>query len=245
MHIKKTLLLFHAVIRKASRATFLKSHLLILLSLANYLILLNNQQSSTYKKIIYMEIKRIIRLIKSTDIPEVLEIYEPFVMSTSITPEYDVESLQKFSTKIKSISDYYPVLVCEVNKKMVGYTYANKYRLAQGHLWSAESTIYLSPDYYGKGVAKNLYQSLFAILKLQNFINVFAGIVLPNKRSEMFHENLGFQKVGIFKKGIYKLGNWHDVKWFQLSLAEHIKNPVLPKSFKEVMNTIELENILK
>lgn len=192
-----------------------------------------------------MEFKRIVRLIKNTDIPEVLEIYKPFVTSTSITPEHDVQGLQGFSTKIKSISNYYPVLVCEVNKKIAGYAYANKYRLAKGHLWSVESSIYLSPDYYGKGVAKNLYQSLFAILKLQNFINVFAGIVLPNKRSEMFHENLGFQKVGIFKKGIYKLGNWHDVKWFQLSLGEHIKNPALPKSFKEVMNTTEFKNILK
>ena len=191
-----------------------------------------------------MEINPIIRLIKSTDIPEILEIYKPFV-SSSITPEYDLESLQEFSTKIKSIFEYYPVLVCEVNGKIVGYTYANKYRVAQGHLWSAESTIYLSPGYYGKGVAKNLYQSLFAILKLQNFINVFAGIVLPNKRSEMFHENSGFQKVGIFKKGIYKLGNWYDVKWFQLSLAEHIKYPGLPKSLKEIMNTTEFENILK
>jgi len=191
-----------------------------------------------------MEINPIIRLIKSTDIPEILEIYKPFV-SSSITPEYDLESLQEFSTKIKSIFEYYPVLVCEVNGKIVGYTYANKYRVAQGHLWSAESTIYLSPGYYGKGVAKNLYQSLFAILKLQNFINVFAGIVLPNKRSEMFHENSGFQKVGIFKKGIYKLGNWYDVKWLQLSLAEHIKYPSLPKSLKEIMNTTEFENILK
>ena len=198
-----------------------------------------------FKHEIYMKDVPIIRFIKNRDIPEVLEIYKPFIISSSITPEYDIPHMHRFSTKIKSIAKYYPVLVCEVNKKIIGYTYANKYRLAQGHLWTVESSIYLSPDYYGKGVAKNLYQALFAILKLQNFINVFAGIVLPNKRSEIFHENLGFQKVGIFNKGIYKLGSWHDVKWFQLNVAEHINNPPLPKSVKEVMDTTEFETILK
>lgn len=214
--------------------------------LTNNLILLNSQQSQeACKKTIYMEIKRIIRLIKSTDIPEVLEIYKPFVTSTSITPEYDVRGLQNFSAKIKNMASYYPVLVCEANNTIIGYTFANKYRMAEGHQWSAEISIYLSPDYYGKGVAKKLYQALFAIIKLQNFINLFAGIVLPNKRSEMFHENLGFHEVGIFKNGIYKLGSWHDVRWFQLNITEHIKNPPLPKSVKEIVHTPEFETILK
>jgi len=67
-----------------------------------------------------MEIKPIIRLIKSTDIPQVLEIYKPFIISTSITPEYNIPSLEHFSAKIKSIANYYPVLVCEANKKIIG-----------------------------------------------------------------------------------------------------------------------------
>jgi len=192
-----------------------------------------------------MEIKPIIRLIKSTDIPQVLEIYKPFIISTSITPEYNIPSLEHFSAKIKSIANYYPVLVCEANKKIIGYTFANKYRLAQGHQWSAETSIYLSPAYYGKGVAKTLYQALFEILKLQNYINVFAGIVLPNKRSEVFHETLGFQEIGIFKTGIYKLESWHDVKWFQLNLSEHIKDPPLPKLVEEIMHAAEFDAILK
>ena len=187
----------------------------------------------------------IIRFIKSSDIVDVLEIYKPFIASTSFTPEYDIPGLQDFSAKIESIASHYPVLVCEVNDNIIGYAYANKYRLAQGHLWSAESSIYLSPDYYGKGVATTLYTTLFAILKLQNFINVFAGIVLPNKRSEKFHEKFGFQKVGIFKKGVYKPGSWHDVKWFQLNLSEHVINPPPPKSIAEVLSTEELMFALK
>ncbi len=104
---------------------------------------------------------------------------------------------------------------------------------------------YLSKDYHGKGLAAALYQSLFAILKLQNYINVFAGIILPNHRSEVFYKNLGFQEIGTFKKGIYKLGNWHDVRWFQLILTEHFENPPFPKPVKRIIHTTEFEAVLK
>ena len=187
----------------------------------------------------------IIRLIKTADISQVLEIYKPFVTLTTITPEHEIPDPTEFSKKIKNIAAYYPILVCEINDIIIDYTSAQRFRLAQGHQWSAETSIYVAPAYYGTGVAKTLYQTLFNILKLQDLINVFAGIVLPNARSEVFHKNLGFQQVGIFEKGIYKLGNWHDVKWLQLNLKEHYKNPLLPKSIKEVMHSTMFGAILK
>ncbi len=192
-----------------------------------------------------MELRPIIRLVKSADFAAVLEIYKPFVTSTGITPEDEVPGLQEFSIKIDGLANNYPFLISEVNGKVTGYTFANNFRAAQGHKWSVEVSIYLSKDYYGKGVAAALYQSLFAILKLQNYINVFAGIVLPNQRSEVFHKNLGFQEVGTFKKGVYKLGNWHDVRWFQLNLTENCENPPFPKPVKEIIHTTEFETILK
>jgi L-amino acid N-acyltransferase YncA len=192
-----------------------------------------------------METKFKIRFINSEDIPEVLEIYKPFITSTSITPEYLIPDLEDFSAKIKNIASDYPFLVCEANSKIVGYTYANKFRPAQGHQWSAETSIYISPNYQGNKVARPLYEYLFIILKLQNYINVFAGIVLPNKRSEVFHETLGFRDAGIFRAGIYKFEDWHDVKWVQLNLTGHIKNPPLPKPLKEVVGTPEFETLLK
>lgn len=187
----------------------------------------------------------VIRLINSNDISQVLEVYKPFVALTTITPEYEIPNLDDFSRDIKNIAAYYPVLVCEVNDRIIGYTLAKKYRLAAGHQWSVESSIYVQPGYYGKGIAKALYRVLFDILKLQGIINVFAGLVLPNTRSEIFHQNLGFREVGIFEKGIYKIDNWHDVKWLQLSIQEHAKNPLSPRSIKDVMEAPMFKTILE
>ena len=197
------------------------------------------------KKEIALNNNSIIRLIKATDISQVLEINKPFVTLTTITPEYEIPHLEDFSREIKNTAGYYPVLVCEVNDVVIGYALAKKYRLAAGHQWSAETSIYVESGHQGSGVAKALYQALFNILKLQRIVNAFAGLVLPNTKSEVFHKNLGFKEVGIFDKGIYKLGNWHDIKWLQLSLNEHSKNPLLPKSIREVMETPMFKTILE
>jgi phosphinothricin acetyltransferase len=186
-----------------------------------------------------------VRLVKSKDYKAVLDIYKPFVNATSITPEFNAPSLLDFSNRLKNITAQYPFLVCEMNQIIIGYAYATKFRQTDGHQWSVELTIYLSPDYHHKGVASALYTTLFSILKFQNYINAFAVIILPNKKSEAFHQRLGFQEVGIFKNGIYKSGLWHDAKWLQLNLSEHVKKPLPPKPITELKDTPELDAIIQ
>lgn len=57
-------------------------------------------------------------------------------------------------------------------------------RLSAGHQWSVETSIYVESEHDGKVDAKAIYQALFNILKLQGIVNVFAGLVLPNTKSE-------------------------------------------------------------
>ena len=46
-----------------------------------------------------------------------------------------------------------------------------------------------------------------------------AGIALPNEASVGLHRALGFVEVGTYRRVGWKLGRWHDVAWFQRSLA--------------------------
>ena len=81
-------------------------------------------------------------------------------------------------------------------------------------------------------------------MKLQGYFNVYAGVGLPNKKSEEFHKALGFTELGVFKNIGYKLGAWHDTKWFQLQLREHILNPPPPRLIAEVKDSLEFKKIL-
>jgi len=55
---------------------------------------------------------------------------------------------------------------------------------------------------------------------------------------------MGFEDIGIFKKIGYKNGKWHDTNWFQLTLAEHIINPAVPRKITELKDSNELKSIL-
>lgn len=185
-----------------------------------------------------------IRLAKRGDAPGLLSIYRPYVLHTSFTPESEVPSLSTFREKIKEVNTVYPYLICLVNDQIAGYAYAHQYRQASGHQWSVETTIYCSPEFQGKGIAGVLYRTLFDILKLQGFINVFAGIILPNDKSVIFHKRFNFTQVGIFEKGILKAGIWHDVLWMQSALKDHTENPPLPLTLPEIVNTVSFRNIM-
>lgn len=185
-----------------------------------------------------------IRLAKITDATALLDIHTPYVLHTSFTPESQTSSLKSFQDSISQTITCCPYLVYILNEKIVGYAYAHKYRQASGHQWSVETSVYCARDMQGKGIASNLYKVLFEILKLQHFINVFAGIILPNDSSVAFHQKFNFTKVGIFEKGIYKSGVWHDVQWMQLALCTHAENPPLPLPLPEIIHTEAFREIM-
>lgn len=185
-----------------------------------------------------------IRLIKDADTQSVLEIYKYFVDNTIISFEYEAPSLDEYRQRIKINTSNYPWLVCLCNDKIVGFAYGSTHRYRTAYQWSPESTIYLAPNFHTKGIGRILYETLFSLLKLQGYYNVFAGVALPNEKSVHFHRALGFENIGIFKKVGFKHGNWHDTHWFQLHLTEHNLNPTTPKNINEVVESSAFQIIL-
>jgi L-amino acid N-acyltransferase YncA len=185
-----------------------------------------------------------IRLINEADAHAVLTIYKYYVDHTIISFEYEVPSLEEYLQRINVNTEKYPWLVCLNNNKIIGFAYGSTHRYRTAYQWSPESTIYLATDFHTKGIGRILYKTLFEILKLQGYYNVFAGVALPNQKSIGFHQAMSFEEIGIFKKVGYKHGNWHDTHWFQLSLNEYKPNPTTPQLFKDIVQTNEFVNIM-
>lgn len=171
-----------------------------------------------------------IRLIKSEDAETVLAIYAPYILNSNISFEYEVPSLDEFKHRIETVTKDYPWLVCEHEGGIIGYAYGGQHRARTAYKWSVESAIYMAEDHCGKGAGKLLYQELFKLLKEQGFVNVFAGMTLPNEKSVRLHTACGFAMIGVFKNIGYKNNQWHDVQWMQLDLAGHRSDMELPKA---------------
>ncbi len=185
-----------------------------------------------------------IRLINESDVTATLEVYKPYVLNTIISFEYKVPALEEYLQRIKTNTSEFPWLVCLQNNIIIGYAYASKHRYRTAYQWSPESTVYMSSEFHRKGVARILYETLFSLLRLQGYFNVYAGVGLPNEKSVGFHKALGFEEIGVFKKVGFKLGNWHDTQWFQLHLSEHINNPPAPKTIHQVVESESFKMIL-
>jgi phosphinothricin acetyltransferase len=173
-----------------------------------------------------------------------LAVYKPYVETTANTFEYEVPLLQEYKGRVEAVLPGYPWLVCEADGKIIGYAYGHKHRDRTAYQWSPESTIYLSQDYHGKGIARILYEALFAILKLQGFINVYAGVLSTNTGSNKLHRAMGFGEIGLFKNIGYKLGEWHSNIWYELAIREHMQDPATPKTMAEIIRTEKFMEIM-
>lgn len=159
-----------------------------------------------------------VRPIRPEDAQRTLDIYAPYITDSCISFEYEVPSLEEWQQRIDTIMQKHVWLVCEYNEVIIGYAYAGPHRVRTAYQWSVESAVYIDKDFLGRGAGKLLYLNLFEQLKQQGYANVFAGMTLPNEKSEGLHRNLGFEEIGVFKNIGYKFDKWHDVKWMQKRL---------------------------
>jgi L-amino acid N-acyltransferase YncA len=180
--------------------------------------------------LIQIEFMRI-RLASEDDASGILSIYTPYITNTSFTFETEVPAENEFKERINKYSLKYPWLVCEKNGQIAGYAYASQYRERTAYQWSAECSVYVHDGFQRRGAAQALYSALFAILKRQGFMNVYAVINLPNDNSVALHERMGFTYFATYKKVGYKLGQWKNVGWWRLQLNEFVNEPPAPVSF--------------
>jgi phosphinothricin acetyltransferase len=175
-----------------------------------------------------------IRLATINDAKEIRDIYAPNILNASISFETELPSFEEMQSRIQTILQKYPWIVCEVDEKIAGYVYASKHRDREAYQWSCECSIYMNNDFKGKGIGKELYQLLFQILKLQGFRNVYAGVTLPNEGSISIHEKCGFKHFATYENIGYKFDNWHSVGWWKLQINDYDLQPPPPLKISEL-----------
>ena len=167
------------------------------------------------------------------DAPACAGIYGPYVRDSAVSFEETAPTAQEIAQRIERIGATHPWLVAERDGRVVGFAYASAHRERAAYRWAADVTVYIDPAHHRRGIARQLYESLFPLLRQQQLHIACAGIALPNDASVRLHEALGFEPVGIYRSIGYKAGAWRDVGWWQLRLAaagEPVE-PLTPRPF--------------
>ena len=184
-----------------------------------------------------------IRLARSGDAGQMLDIYAPFIRDDAVSFELEVPTMAEFADRVQLTLTSLPWLVLEVDETILGYAYASKHRERAAYQWSVDVSAYITEDYRRRGVGRALYTSLFACLRLQGYFNAYAGITLPNPASVGIHEAMGFTHVGTFQDVGHKFGQWHSVGWWGLALQQHAAPSTLI-SLPDLANTPEWQDAL-
>jgi phosphinothricin acetyltransferase len=159
-----------------------------------------------------------IRAAKPSDAQAIANIYNPYVLATTITFEEAAVSTEEMSARIESVTTEFPWLVWEHDGLVAAYAYATQWKARAAYRQTVESAIYVDRSLSGQGVGRRLYGALLADLQMQGVHAVLGGIALPNEPSVKLHERLGFEKVGQLHEVGWKLGRWVDVGYWEKRL---------------------------
>jgi L-amino acid N-acyltransferase YncA len=180
----------------------------------------------------YFGMESTIRLVNTEDAEEIQTIYVPHIRDSAVSFEFDPPTTEEMIHRIEEDHPHLPWLVCE-SDAILGYAYAGPHRGRDAYQWSVDSSVYVREEYQRNGIARGLYTSLFEILRLQGFYNVYAGATLPNPASVGFHESIGFEPIGVYESVGFKDGDWHDVRWWHKLLDEYPASPAPPMTVQE------------
>lgn len=162
-----------------------------------------------------------IRSATIEDAAQLCDIYNHYILQTVITFEEQPVTVEEMAQRVQDTLQNLPWLVWEEGHRLLGFCYASRWKGRCAYRYSAESTIYLRPDAAGKRLGSRLYAALLGELKQRRFHTVIGGIALPNPASVALHERFGFERVAQFKQVGHKFGQWIDVGYWQLLLADH------------------------
>lgn len=192
-----------------------------------------------------------LRPVTADDAAEILAIYAPYIENTAITFEYEVPSLEAFADRIRGITAGFPYIAAVQNGRIIGYAYAKAYHERAAYARTVELSIYLHPDFKGRGTGRRLYNALAQILRLQGILNMVVSITDYADKDDAhntndsinFHTRMGFSLIGTMNRCGYKFGKWYNVVYMEKFLDEHGDNPEPVKTYDQVSGLIHWDGL--
>lgn len=173
-----------------------------------------------------------LRLAQASDGPALAALFAPYVRDTAITFQENAPGAAAFSAKVTELLPSFPFLVVEEEGRVLAYAYASPHRALPAYRWCAEVSVYAHLEARAKGAGSRLYTALHAILERQGYVNLYAGITLPNEASVRLHEKFGYRPFARFEKVGFKRGAWHDVGWWEKRFDSNMRTPAAePRPF--------------
>lgn len=139
-----------------------------------------------------------LRLATQEDLPTLVDIYNQAIMAGEKTADMDIFTVASRQAWFDSHCDErYPLIVSEVEGKVVGYVSLSAYRPGrQAFINTVEISYYIDFDYHGKKFGAIMINEILAYAEKLNYQTVVAMLIESNFASIKLLERNGFQRWG-------------------------------------------------
>ena len=157
-----------------------------------------------------------IRRAEQSDLPELLAIYNHYVVNTPVTFDLEPRTLAQRQEWLDGFAAVgrYQCFVAVGGGRPIGWACSAKLKEKAAYDTSIETSVYVAPDATGRGIGRRLYAALFDQLSGEDIHRAFGGITMPNEASVALHRAFGFDHVGTYAEIGRKFGKYWDVALF-------------------------------
>ena len=162
-----------------------------------------------------------IRPSREADVPAIADIYAHYVNTALATFETEAPDTAEIARRRQAILELgLPYLVAEIDGIVAGYAYAGPYRPRPAYRFTVEDSVYIRPQYVGKGLGKLLLNDLIAGCTNAGCTQMVAIIGDSENRASIgLNRGLGFREVGVLRSVGFKFDQWVDTVLMQRRLG--------------------------
>jgi L-amino acid N-acyltransferase YncA len=120
-----------------------------------------------------------------------------------------------------------PYLIMMIDDKLAGFAYVAPFKPREAYAYSAEVSIYMSPEFQNLGLGKALLAELCQKANEAGLYSLLAIIGDNNNLASIkLHAALGFTSCGLWPKAGFKFGQWRDIVLMSKVLKSQENVPV-------------------
>ena len=156
-----------------------------------------------------------IRRAAVSDVDAIMEIYNEAILTTTATFDIEPKSREDRLQWFEDHDQRHPVLVAELEGRVVGWACLNHWNPRDAYQDTAETSFYVKEEHRGKGVGRRLKQAIIDEARQLGYHTLIAGATEGSDASKHLNKSFGFEVVGTFREVGRKFGKVLDVTYFQ------------------------------
>ena len=164
----------------------------------------------------------LVRPAQERDAQDIARIYLQATQDHLATFEHFLVTPEERTRWVNEHTGKYPLLVAELNGRVLGWTSLSPYQVRPRIEGIAELLIYIDRDYRRHGVGRELMRAVQSAARNEGHHKLIGRFVAHNEAGRTLCRMNGWREVGVHQKHTRLEGRWHDVVVVEFLIAENL-----------------------